>query len=58
MPVYVVTAIAEGDARVLVDAPDADTAEEIALRVHLCGITIDGGSATWCVTTVEEASGE
>lgn len=56
MPLYAVTAVAEGDARVIVEATDADAAEDIALREHLCGITIDGGSATWAVVNVEDVA--
>lgn len=54
MPRYEVTAVAEGDAVVTLDAATEEDAERIAYEQHLCGIKIEGGSSTWTITDVRE----
>ena len=53
---FIVTAEAEGDAVVTVEAASADDAERIAYEEHLTGIDIGCGVASWTVTDVSEAS--
>ena len=54
MPHYKVTAVAEGDAVVYVEAANEDEAEKIAYAEHLTGITIEGGASSWEITEIEE----
>ena len=54
---WVVTAEAEGDAVVVVEAASEEDALRIAYEDYLCGIRIDGGIAEWVVTDVRPVPG-
>lgn len=55
MPTYLVTAQADGIAQVYVSAANEDEAAKIAYEEHLTGITIEGGSASWEITSISES---
>lgn len=54
---YEITAHAEGDALVVVEATDEDAAIEAAYREHLTGINIGCGVANWEIDYVREVEG-